>query len=220
VSPLHRVLACGLIGLFLASAAAAAGNRYAKLSLRPDSKKGALIFRAVAQPLNWTMILTPVDAAGRTRGFGTSLNMGGTTIVPTRDPAPLQIWMMKPGRYVIRFLKTQNYWAGCLAPSTLSIDIAAGQASYIGVVDPAPTLGAIEREVIRTGKSTSRGGIKMMHQGIPPPAVSGAAPGDLARIGQEVRSAAPGVVAPIVLVRPAPASFPRKPESNPLAACG
>ncbi len=212
-------LVFGLVVFLFASAADSAGNRYSRLSLDSGSKKGALVFKVAPQPLNWSMILTPVDEAGQTHGFGESLNMGGTRIIPGGSN-PLQIWMMKPGRYVIRFLKTQDYWAGCLSQSTLAIEIAAGKVAYIGTVDPEPTLRAISREVARTGKAISHGGIRMFHTDITPPAVTGAEPGDEAEITAEIRSAAPGVVAPVILIRPVAASFARKPESNFLAACG
>ena len=213
------ILACGLILLLLASAADAAGKKYSRLSLTSASEKGALIFHVPPQPANWTMIFTRVDEAGQTQGFGESLNMGGTSVIPGGSPA-LQIWLMKPGRYVVRFLKTQDYWAGCLSQSTVAIDIAAGKVVYIGTVDPEPTLSSISREVARTGKAISHGGIRMFHTDISPPAVAGAEPGQEAAITAEIRSAAPGLVAPIVLTRPVPTTFPRKPKNNPLAACG
>lgn len=168
---MKRVSAAVAAAISLATVASAKPVDLANQSLSRASTDGAVMFTAPFVPGDYVIMFSPYDKASNTVHGSEIVNVRSRKAVAV--PAPLdsvQLHRMPPGFYVVRMITTQSWWGACLSDDTVGFDIKAGQITYLGRIDPAPTLASIQSEAARTGKTTSSGGqLRLFKENVKPP---------------------------------------------------
>jgi hypothetical protein len=177
---LRLLLLCGLLTTTAPHGASAKGLE--KQSIVQASKDGVLMFTAPEVPGDYQFMFSPYVAGSDTVRGSEFVAVDSNDILASEQLGTLQMHRMPPGIYVIRIVTMQYHWGACLSENTFKFDINPGQITYIGRVDPRPTLHSILAEAARTGKMTSAGGqLRLFKDGMAPPVITfeGAAPSEV-----------------------------------------
>lgn len=207
----------------IAAPLAAKPPNFAKVKISAaSSERGAILFVAPVEFSDYVLWMSPLDPASRRP---TSLHLMPVrpfkfVAMPPDKQMALVLKDVDPGEYVVRMVTTQGYWGACLSEKTVGFPVAPGKITYLGRVDPAPSLRTIMLEATRTGKMTSSGGqLRLFKENVEPPVFSlvdaPSAEGVLAaaRANQLVTDA------PVVAAPTAMTSFVRKDKSDLTGYC-
>jgi hypothetical protein len=215
------MLAVATISLAMAAPIWAKPANFAKESVSRTGKDGAVMFTAPLVPGDYVIMFSPYDAATNTVHGSEFVNVRSLKFVAApRGLGSLQIHRMPPGFYVVRMITTQGWWGACLADDTIGFDVKAGQITWLGRMDPAPTLESIQSEAYRTGKTTSAGGqLRLFKENVKPPLFSFADAATPAEAIETARTAGFVTDSPVVSVKPAPQSYRRTDKSDLTGFC-
>jgi len=173
-----------IVGI-LPAAAHAKPENFAKVA--PDGKRGAIMFAAPVLPapyVVWISQTAPDGKPGKTIRIAVSANKA---VIDPSTGLALKLSAAEPGSYVVRMLLWQGHWGACLARQTVGFTVQPGQISYLGTFNPVETLGNLETEVKRTGKTSAHSyQLRMFRDNIAAPSFTGSEPSmqkavDLAR---------------------------------------
>jgi hypothetical protein len=207
--------------VFAISPAIAKPANFAKESVSRGGKDGAVMFTAPLVPGDYVIMFSPYDAASNTVHGSEFVNVRSFKFVAApKGAGSLQIHRMPPGFYVVRMITTQGWWGACLADDTIGFDVKAGQITWLGRMDPAPTLESIQAEAYRTGKTTSSGGqLRLFKENVKPPQFGFADAVAPAEAIETARAAGFVTDAPVVSVKPAPQSYHRTDKTDLTGFC-
>jgi len=206
---------------FVAFSAVAKPPSFTKESVSTASTDGAVMFTAPLVPGDYIIMFSPYNAASNTVHGSEFVNVRSRKNIAAPDGlGSLQIHRMPPGNYVVRMLTTQGFWGACLSDNTVAFDVKAGQITYLGRMDPAPTLASIESEAFRTGKTSSSGGqLRLFKENVVPPVFSFAGAASPAIVIEVARANGFTTNAPVVSIKPTPQSYRRTDKTDLTGYC-
>lgn len=107
------------------------------------------------------------------------------------------------GTYAINAITTQGFWGGCFNGGTKAFEVKPGQVTFIGVLDPLPTLVQIIRGLPSKTNGTHYYVFDTPRPALTPPAE---APNWQPAL-TEYLAKYPGIIAPVVAAEPVDTSF-------------
>ncbi len=206
---------------FVAFPAVAKPPSFVKESVSTASTDGAVMFTAPLVPGDYIIMFSPYDAKSNTVHGSELVNVRGTKHIAAPDGlGSLQIHRMPPGNYVVRMLTTQGFWGACLSDNTVAFDVKAGHITYLGRMNPTPTLASIESEAYRTGKTSSSGGqLRLFKENVVPPVFSFAGAASPATVIEIARATGFTTDAPVISVTPTPQAYRRTDKTDLTGYC-
>lgn len=169
-------------------------------SLSPDSKGKALFLLAMPRmPVPYIVKLEAVDESTGELQTGPVTGWARMQIYPER---PYSSDRVTPGTYAFISVIQQGFWHACFQSKTLILDVKEGEVVFLGEIQTAETLTALQAQVEREGRGVSRHYEHLsFFDGIPPPSVlfPGGKEEALKAVQQYVRTHMPGVTAPVRL---------------------
>lgn len=206
--------------LAMSAPLAAKPATFAKVKFGAASPRGAVMF--IAPPafgdyVVWLSDIEPVDNRPRSLELF-SVRDGKGVRLP--DGRTVQLRDLDAGHYVVRMVTTQGFWGGCFSESTIAFDVPPGKITYLGVIDPTPSIASIIAEAERTGKTTSSSGrLRLMKENVLPPAFAADPTYDAASLLTFAKGQGLVTDATTVTASFAPARFNRRDKSDLTGYC-
>ncbi len=132
-------------------------KNFAKESIEPTSKDGALMMTALIAPYRYEIWVGRQDLNTLHTAPTTMLHVDHEkSILSVGKGEALLVKRLRPGHYVIAALATQSYFVGCTTSKTVGFDVFPGKITYVGQFLPFDTLANIERMLIVTGQTQAQ----------------------------------------------------------------
>jgi hypothetical protein len=143
-----------LLSIAFALAACAVTRDPTKVDFPDDAGQGLVLLKAGSAPIRYTLNVVEYDEVEQAIDVDTRR---GFTVGGSANPAYVAL-LLRPGTYVFQDIVQQGSWAVCFNEGTRSFSIKAGEALFLGDLNPVPHLAQLQHLALESGQTEARTG--------------------------------------------------------------